>query len=115
MPSSLIQAVDDKNQPYESLGFVVGAGTRLACNVLMQANTAALNSDYRIFTLVSDQPVWFEHKNNSIPVLSNTVCQYLPPAWLLDVKVKNIGDSGNTYFAFQAVTIAANVYVMPRT
>jgi hypothetical protein len=115
MTSPLTQAVDDRNQPYEALGFIPGAGTRLACNVLMQANTAALNSDYRIFTIVSDQNVWFEHRNNAIPVLANTTCQYLPANWILDVKVKNMTDSGNTYFAFQAVTIAANVYLMPRT
>lgn len=114
MPST-IQAVDDRNEAINALGFSAGAATRLTANVLMAVNSAALNSSYRVYTLVSDQPVWFEYSTTATPVLSNTTCQYLPSNWLLDVKVKNKGDTGNTYFAFQAVTVAANVYVMPRT
>jgi hypothetical protein len=113
--SALIQAVDDKNQAIAILGFAPNSTQKLVANSSSANATTGFNATHRVFTIVCDQPVLFEYNSSSnvVPSVSNSA--YLPAAWVFDVKVKDSVSGANTYFAFQAVNISANVFISPRT
>jgi hypothetical protein len=118
MTVKLIQAVDDRNETIEILGFVPGGAQRLVANTTSANVSQGWDNSYRVFTIVADQPVVWNVDLGTAPAVNVNTANYLPASWLQEVKVRDKTTSdvaGNSYFSFQAVTIAANVYVMPRT
>lgn len=113
MTNSIIQFIDDDNQIMPGvLGYSLGAAQKLVANSSSSNTSSALS--YSVVTITADQPIFFEHSLTTAPA-ANSSSHYLQANMANTIKLKNKGTTGNSYMAFLAVNITANVYISPRT
>ncbi len=109
-----VSALDDHNNSLSIFAWNYGSAQKLIANTT-SANVSNAVGSYAVtvYTVTVDQPVLFEHRLNTAPTIG-TGSHYLAPNIPYDIKVRDRGQSANTYFAFQAVSVQANVYISPR-
>ena len=119
MTVATIQAVDDKNQVIQLLGYAPGTGQRLIANTTSANTSSGIPGYVKIVTISADQPVLFEQRLGTNPAANAnstaaSTAHYLPANWLLDLKIRDMDLTSNSYFAFIATNIQANVFISQR-
>ncbi len=120
MTISTIQAVDDRNEVINVLGYIPGGGQKIIANTSSANTSVAIPPYVKVISIMSDQPVLFEYRLGTNPAANAnstpaTTAHLLPANWILDMKVRDGSDkTNNCYLAVIATTVQANVFISQR-